>query len=168
MRRKKGQELLVATVERLGVLAGLAEARVLRGIRWAVSPPVQEQVALRAHWIQMYGPATWSLDKKITHGLASTISSPPILRLPNCMPTFSRPEPKLFGSVTAWSVLNRALCLCAALLGLACTGATCFGIASLRPPTGSLGWGAGNDTAMGSGAGSIADSGSDGVGFTSS
>ena len=39
--------------------------------------------------------------KKITHGLGSTISSPPMLRLPNCMPTFSRPGSKLFGSVTA-------------------------------------------------------------------
>ena len=82
------------------------------------------------------------------------------------MPTFSRPEPKLFGNVTAWSVLNRALCLCAALLGLTCTGAICFGIVSLRPPTGSLGWGAGSDT-MGSETGSIG-AGSGGVGFASS
>ena len=147
-------------------LTALAGAQVLLGIRLAVLPQVQEQVMLRAHCIESYGPATRSLGKKFTHGLESTISSPPILRLPNCMPTFSRPEPKLFGSVTAWSVLNRALCLCAALLGLACTGVTCFGIVSLRPLTGSLGWGAGNAT-MGSETGSLG-TGSDGVGFASS
>ena len=157
------------TVDGLRGLAGRVAARVPRGIRLAVLPLVQEQVELRAHWTEGDEPVKWSLDKNTTYGLVSTISSPPILRLPNCMPTFSRPEPKLFGNVTAWSVvLNRALCLCAALLGLGCTGTTCFGIASLNPLIGSLGWGAGSDTAMGSGTGSITGAGSDGAGFASS
>ena len=91
-------------------MIGLAGAQVPLGNRSAVLPQVQEQVVLQAHWIEGMDQLRGH-QKKITHGLGSTISSPPILRLPNCMPTFSRPEPKLFGSVTAWSVLNRALCL---------------------------------------------------------
>jgi hypothetical protein len=79
----------------------LAEALLLLGIRSAASRLVQGQVVLQVHWIERDESATGSICKKITHGLVSTISSPPMLRLPNCMPTFSRPEPKLFGSVTA-------------------------------------------------------------------
>jgi hypothetical protein len=43
-------------VEKLGGLAGLAGARVLREIRLAVSQPVQEQVVLWSHWIEGVGP----------------------------------------------------------------------------------------------------------------
>jgi hypothetical protein len=51
-------------VGRLGELTGLAGAQVLLEIRLAVLPQVQEQVTLWAHWIEEYGPGTWSPEKR--------------------------------------------------------------------------------------------------------
>jgi hypothetical protein len=41
----------------LGELTGLAGAQALLAIRLGVLPQVQEQVVLRAHWVEGYGPA---------------------------------------------------------------------------------------------------------------
>lgn len=45
-------------------------------------------------------------------------SSPPRFKLPNCMPIFSIPEPKLAGSTTGWSVLNLGFVRCETGVGL--------------------------------------------------
>jgi hypothetical protein len=49
-----------------------------------------------------------------TYGFESNKLSPPRLRLPNCIPTFSMPDPNELGITTGWSiVLYLALLRCA-------------------------------------------------------
>lgn len=99
---------------------------------------------------------------KGTYGFESNRLSPPRLRLPNCIPTFSMPDPNELGITTGWSiVLYRALLRCVTAAGRELS----FGEGVTAGPWDNTGvtsgaWGTGSDFE----AGSCCSTGGSGVG----